>query len=279
MEDRADHRVRRTVALTLALLLSVRVAQAQEHDTDPFEPWPSTLSVGTNPDSVIVESEVHGTLPGAPGTHASGSGRSCHTEPIGNVGQLSYEEFWSHAPNEYPFMVWCDGEAVGVVWLTAGEGEPPAVVAVSPEEIAMTLRERIPIPNVTIDVNPERGLVGIESWFWIEGYDGEPIVESTDAFGRRVDVEARVERYEWSFGDNGTLVTRSAGSPYPERSDVRHVYERSSLGYPKGYTVEAGFFFSVRYRVEGGGWIDLPGIERVAQTQYPVRESQAVTNQ
>jgi hypothetical protein len=279
MEDCGDHRVRRTVTLTLALLVSVSVAQAQEHDTDPFEPWPSTVNVGTNPGGVVVESEVHGTLPGGPGTHASGSGRSCHTEPIGNVGQLSYEEFWSHAPNEYPFMVWCDGEAVGVVWLTVGGDGPPAVAALSPEEIAMSLRERIPIPNVTIEVNPERGLVGVESWFWIEGYDGEPIVESTDAFGRRVDVEARVERYEWSFGDNATLVTRSTGSPYPERSDVRHVYERSSLGHPRGYTVEAGFFFSVRYRVGGGGWIELPGIERVAESHYPVRESQAVIRQ
>ena len=32
----------------------------------------------------------------------------------------------------------------------------------------------------------------------------------------------------------------------------------------------------VRYRVGGGGWIDLPGITRVAQAVYPVQESQAV---
>jgi hypothetical protein len=277
MENLRNHRVRVLGLVLFALLAEVRVAVANSHD-EPFD-WEPTVSVGTNPDSVIVESEVHGTLPGVPGTHASGSGRSCHTEPIGNVGQLSYEEFWSHAPNEYPFMVWCDGEAVGVIWLTVGGGEPPAVAAVSPEEIAMTLRERIPVPNVTIEVNPERGLVGVESWFWIEGYDGEPIVESTDAFGRRVEVEARVERYEWSFGDGKAIKTESPGRPYPERSDVRHVYERSSLGYPKGYTVEAGFFFSVRYRVGWGGWIDLPGIERVAKSRYPVRESQAVIKQ
>jgi hypothetical protein len=279
MEDRGDHRVRRTVALTLALVLSVRVAQAQEHDTDPFEPWPSTVSVGTNPDSVIVESEVHGTLPGGSGTHASGSGASCHSEPIGNVGQSLYEEFWARPANEFPFMVWCDGEAVGVVWLTVGGAGSPPTAALSPEQIAMRLRERIPIPNVRIEVNPERGLVGVESWFWIEGYDGEPIVESTDAFGRSVEVEARVERYEWSFGDGKVIKTANPGRPYPERSDVRHVYQRSSLGYSMGYTVEAGFFFSVRYRVGGGGWIDLPGIERVAQTRYPVRESQALIRQ
>lgn len=279
MEDLRNHRVRviGLVLLLLALLAEVRVAVANSHD-EPFD-WEPTISVGTNPDSVIVESEVHGALPGGSGAHASGSGASCHAEPIGHIGESLYEEFWSRPANEFPFMVWCDGEAVGLVWLTVGGGGPSPVAALSPEEIAMSLRERIPMPNVTIEVNPERGLVGIESWFWIEGYDGEPIVESTDAFGRTVEVEARVERYEWSFGDGTAIKTKSPGHPYPERSDVRHVYERSTLGYPEGYTVEAGFFFSVRYRVGEGGWIDLPGIERVAQTLYLVRESQAVIRQ
>jgi hypothetical protein len=276
MEDRGDHRVRGIVALTLALLMGMGVAAAQEHDSDPFEPWPSTVSVNTHPDSVVVESEVHGTVPGGSSTEVSGSGASCHTEPIGNVGQLSYEEFWSHPADEFPFMVWCDGEAIGVVWLTVGGGGPPGGGALSPEEIAMSLRERIPVPSVAIRVNPERGLVGVESWFWIDGYDGSPISESTEAFGTPVKVEARVDRYEWSFGDGGTLVAETPGRPYPQRSDVRHIYERSSFGQPNGYQVEVGFVFSVRYRVGNGGWIELPGIERIAQAAYPVRESQAV---
>ena len=56
----------------------------------------------------------------------------------------------------------------------------------------MHLRDQIPVPNVDIRINPDRGLVGVDSWFWIEGYDGSPIEESTDAFGQQVEVEARV---------------------------------------------------------------------------------------
>jgi hypothetical protein len=272
MEDRRNHRVRVIASLTAALLVA-QPAAADHHE--PVD-WPLTATVATNPDAVTVEAAVAASRPGGSGTHASGSGASCQTDPIGNVGQSLYEEFWSRPANEFPFMLWCDGEAAGVVWLTVGGGGSPPAAALSPEQIAMSLRERIPMPNVRIEVNPERGLVGVESWFWIEGYDGDPIVESTDAFGRRVEVEARVELYEWSFGDGKAIKTESPGRPYPERSDVRHVYERSSLGYPRGYTVEAGFFFSVRYRVGGGGWIELPGIERVAESHYPVRESQAV---
>ena len=143
----------------------------------------------------------------------------------------------------------------------------------------MQLRDRIPIPTVTIEVNPDQGLVGVDSWFWIDGYDGQPISESTNAFGRRIEVEAQVQRYEWRFGDGRTVMSDSPGRPYPDRSDVRHVYERSSLGHEDGYPVEVGFVFAVRYRVDDGGWLELPGIERVADASYLVRESQAVIQQ
>lgn len=274
MEDCRDHRASRIVALTLALLAGTTTTQAQEQGSGPFEPWPSTVVVSTNPDAVVVESDVHGSSGGI-GTQASSSDSRCWLEPT-NIGASLSEEFWNRPLNELPFFLWCEGEMVGLVWRPIGDGGSSPGVALSPEDVAMQLRDRIPIPSVAIEANPNRGLVGVESWFWIEGYDGGPISEATDAFGRRIEVEARVERYDWSFGDNGTLRTAMPGRPYPERSDVRHIYERSSLGYEQGYPVEVGFFFSVRYRVDAGGWIELPGIERFAEASYEVRESQAV---
>jgi hypothetical protein len=272
MEDRENHRVRRIIGLTLVVSLYVTPAAADHHFT-----WPTDIVVQTNPDAVVVESNTGGSAPGGTGTQASG-GSNCHAEGPGNIGMGSFG-LVSQAPNLLPYSLICDGEVVGVVWLPIDGGGAEAALALSPRDIAMSLRNRIPIPNVTIAINPERGLVGVDSWFWIEGYDGEPITESTDAFGSRVDVEARVQRYEWSFGDGKGMKTENPGRPYPERSDVRHMYERSSLGHDRGYPVEVGFLFSVRYRVDGGGWIDLPGIERVAEARYPVRESQALISQ
>jgi hypothetical protein len=275
MEDRGDHRVR-VLALLAALLLVAQPAVADHHE--PVD-WPLTATVDTSADGVTVEAGVSNTIAGMSAGQSSGTGSNCFLEGPGNVG-MGVTEIWSQGPNLLPYTLVCDGEAVGVVWLPIDEAEDPSrPEALTPEDIAMQLREQIPIPNVTIGVNPERGLVGVESWFWIDGYDGAPITESTDAFGRRVKVEALVQHYEWSFGDGETMKTESPGRPYPERSDVRYVYERSSLGHPHGYTVEVGFSFSVRYRVDGGGWIDLPGIERVAEVRYPIRESQAVISQ
>lgn len=140
----------------------------------------------------------------------------------------------------------------------------------------MQLRDEVPMPTVGIHANPGVGLVATESWFWIEGYSGEPITSSTDAFGRPIEVEAKAERYEWHFGDGSSLVTTSPGRSYPQRSEVRHIYERSSAGTEGGYLVQARFVFSVQYRVGGGAPIELPGIIRTAAFRYPVRESQAV---
>src|SRR6266511_2739095 len=161
--------------------------------------------------------------------------------------------------------------------LDMSEDDP--ATALDPETIAMHLRNEIPVPNVEIEINPGRGLVGLESWFWLEGYDGSPIEDSTDAFGQLVEVEARVKRYEWSFGDGNTIAARTPGRSYPHRSQIRHVYERSSAGLPSGFPIEVTFAFNVRYRVDGGGWIEIPGISRVAETSYRVRESQAVIQQ
>jgi hypothetical protein len=274
MEDRPNHRVQVTIAaIATALMLLIPPAVADDHEDEPFD-WPSTITVETNPDAVVVESEVHGTLSGAPGVQAFGSGSDCSLRGM----NISYE-LWQETlrrDNQLPYLFWCGDELIGLVWVTLGEDGEPAGNVASPEEVAMRLRDQIPIPNVNITMNPELGLVGMESWFWIEGYDGSPITDSTDAFGSLVEVEAQVLRYEWSFGDGSTLMGRTTGNPYPERSDIRHVYEKSSLGHPIGYQVEVAFVFSVRYRVDGGGWIELPGITRVAQAVYLVRESQAV---
>jgi hypothetical protein len=280
MENRRNHPVQvAVVALTLAwalVLLWQVPAAADQPNNDPFT-WKPTITVDTNPDAVVVDSSVNGRVPGGTVTQASGSGSNCRVQPASGVGSILWPGGSNYpVTNLFPFSLWCDGSYRGLVWLRVSAGGAPPGNTQSPQDIAMWLRDRIPIPRVTIEMNPEPGLVGVESWFWIDGYDGSPIAHSTDAFGRTVEVEASVLRYEWSFGDGSRLVGYSVGNPYPERSDVRHVYQRSSLGYPTGYPVKVAFVFSARYRVNGGGWIDLPGITRVAQALYPVQESQAV---
>jgi hypothetical protein len=274
MEDRENHRVRIAVGVGLTLVLMGLPAHADEHD-DPFT-WPTDVVVESNSDAVVVEADAEAT---SLGSGWSGGGSNCRLDPVGTIGEIfvdSFEEQWSN-PDLFPFLLWCGDEMRGLVWLDMSGGEPAPPL--DPETIAMHLRDEIPVPNAEIRINPTRGLVGVDSWFWIDGYNGSPIQESTNAFGQRVEVEARVTGYEWSFGDGDRLVAETVGRSYPHRSQIRHIYERSSAGLASGYQVEVSFSFNVRYRIDGGGWIELPGISRVAATTYPVRESQSVIEQ
>jgi hypothetical protein len=250
-------------------------ARAQSHEDDQFD-FESTAVVDTNSDAVVVEGDAQATILGSGG---SGGGSGCWLDPVATIGEIfveSFEEQWSN-PDLMPYLLWCGNDMRGLVWIGISGGSPPP--ALDPETVAIYLRDEIPVPQAEIKINPTRGLVGVDSWFWLDGYDGSPIEESTNAFGQRVEVEASVTRYEWSFGDGETLVAKTVGRSYPHRSQIRHVYERSSAGLASGYQVEVSFSFSVRYRIDGGGWIELPGISRFAETAYPVRESQSVIQQ
>jgi hypothetical protein len=276
MEDRRDHRIP-VVALATAALLLLRMpsADADEPDDEQFHFAPTTV-VHTSSNAVVVNADQQGTIAGT--TSSASGGSDCRLEPNGTIGQIFVDSFGAQLDQGLdPYFLWCGNEMRGLVWLdpNAAGGAP----ALDPQTIAMHLRDQIPVPNADIKINPTRGLVGVDSWFWIDGYNGSPIEESTNAFGQRVEVEASVTRYEWSFGDGETLVAKTVGRSYPHRSQIRHVYERSSAGLASGYRVEVSFSFSVRYRIDGGGWIELPDISRVAETAYPVRESQSVIQQ
>jgi hypothetical protein len=276
MESQRHHRIQVAVGIVV-LMLTALPAAADNGQLPPFDE-PPTITVDTAPDAVTVDATDagHGDGVSGTGTQASGGPR-CYLREITDMDEDLTLEYWRRRMMYAPYNVICGNENRGVVWILIDLTEPnPRGDTITPRDIAMRLRDRMPIPQVTIDINPTRGLVGAESWFWIDGYRGTPLTNSTDAFGQVVEVEARVTRYEWDFGDGTTITSETPGRAYPARSEVRHVYERSSAGLENGYEVVASFVFAVRYRIGGGGWIELPGITRLSQADYPVRESQSV---
>lgn len=247
-------------------------AAGQEAPPPPWKPRPNVI-VRTQPDAAVLEADAIARQPGSPGQEVVSPKRRCHLEVQGNIG-FGSAALWAEHPDETLFAVSCEGKIVGFVWRRIDPTPSPARRA-GAREIATHLRDEIPVPNVEIRINPLIGLVGTESWFWLEGYSGAPIVKSTDALGSRVDVEATVTGYDWVFGDGTGIAGTSPGRPYPERSEVRHVFERSSTT-ADGYRVRVQFTFDVRYRIDGGEWNVLPGISRETTAHYRVIESQAV---
>ncbi|MGH2768080.1 MAG: hypothetical protein ACRDIF_03875 [Actinomycetota bacterium] len=185
-----------------------------------------------------------------------------YTDPSGDHWVLS-----QRICNGYPT------EGVRYLRVRRGTGPKPAP---GMSEITEQVRELIAMPGVTIGISPRSvGVTGLESWFWVEGYSGQTISEARRVFGRLVEVEAAPSAYVWDFGDgSSSVVTASLGLPYPRRSEVTHTYW--STNHDPGYTVSVRFILDVRWRVEGGAWLEAAPVERTASTKYLVDEVRSV---
>jgi hypothetical protein len=201
---------------------------------------------------------------------------------IGNATRSWLETEAPQHPNQSPWVVNCTNGYTNIVWLpnTASSSNVNVVVgageAVDPITVASELLENVPVPEIEIGVNPAPGLVALPSWFWIDGYDGSPIMASETLGGATVEVEITPTAYRWTFGDGTTLETTSLGREYPATSDIRHTYEQSSLAAGGAFEVKVELTFSARYRVNGGAWQELNSITRPFSAPYPVRQLQSI---
>jgi hypothetical protein len=171
-----------------------------------------------------------------------------------------------------PYFVYCGTTYLTTIWAAPTQFNG-GNIAVALRALAEHLVHHLPFPDAGIEISPgERGLTGLESWFWVTGYDGAPLVASVSGFGTTVTVEARASGATWDFGD-GTAGVVGLGLPYPARSTVTHVYERRSGR--DGLAVTVHFEFAVRYRVDNGPWQGLAPVSRRAERSYAVDEARA----
>jgi hypothetical protein len=146
---------------------------------------------------------------------------------------------------------------------------------VDPRQLALSARDRLPVPTGTIKANPARALTGLATWFWFDGYRGQPLSKTVSEFGVTVEVQATPTHYRWDFGDGTSITSHDLGRAFPARSSITHTYQRAAAGY----TVTATFAFQVRWRIPGGPWAPLDPISRQAQISLPVIQSQTVIGQ
>lgn len=272
-------------------------AQAPPTPGGAFTPKPDvprgTATVQSGPNGVTVFIRVTHESPGsAPGSSSStsvssGRSRSCRVSAQ-NIGIVLSNSAWYQAeqaahPDHVFGSVSCDDGFFAFIWIPVGTpaGGNVQVVfvdgdGVDPVAVALELLNHLPIPDIAIEANPSTGLVALPSWFWLDGYDGAPISSSDALPGVAVDVEVEPLVYRWSFGDGTTAETTSLGQRYPAESDIRHVYEQSSLAAGGAYTVTVEVTFAARYRVNDGAWEALEPITRSFSNDYPVQQLQSV---
>jgi hypothetical protein len=140
------------------------------------------------------------------------------------------------------------------------------------EEILSIFRSQY-IPRPRVDLSPgERGLTGLETWFWYPG--GSNVSVGFGAGGFAITASARATGFRWSTGDGAVLATGRAGSG--SAPAARHVYRTKSAGYP----VSLSMVWTGRYTWSGFGDSGSGPLGPVTVTgetnPYPVAEVRSV---
>jgi hypothetical protein len=150
-------------------------------------------------------------------------------------------------------------------------------------QLAERLFEERLAPAITVGAAPAgRALVGFESWFWVDGYDGRPRTEAFDVFGRRLVLDLRPVAVRWDFGDgSGASLgpVEGFGSPGAPSATAHRYRARSTSGAaPDGaLTVGVAIDVAVSYTLDGRGpFVVEPPLLASASADLVVREAQAV---
>ncbi len=269
--------MRRTAPLLTVLVAGVLVLGAA-----PALAWKRpptvTVTIGEDPNGVPIKIDKRLTDAGAASTGHNGGGGTgvlCRYT-LASIGAATADLFTDKPADVALFSVTCGG-FTDVLFLRIGPGGQPVLpgATVDPRQLALSARDRLPVPTGTIRANPARALTGLATWFWFDGYHGQPLSRTLRAFGVTVQVQARPTGYRWDFGDGASITTHDLGRAFPARSSITHTYQRVA----PGYTVTCTFAFAVRWRVAGGPWAPLDPISRQAQVLLPVTQSQAVLSQ
>jgi hypothetical protein len=256
------------LAILLALLMVIPSAPALAYKRK------RTVTVGIDSEGVPVkiDLEISGNETSSTRSRGGdGAGTPCTYAPA----SVGLEELYSQQGANL-FSITCGSYTDVRLLRTGSDGQPlQPGPTVDPFQLALSARDRLPVPQGAIEANPTRSLVGLPTFFWYSGYDGLPLTRTVSAFGVSVEVEATPTSYRWAFGDGASLTSEGLGRAYPARSPIAHTYQTAR----QAVTVHCRFGFAVRWRTGGSPWAPLPPLARTATTTLEVAESQTVIAQ
>ena len=264
--------MKRFLAACLAVIFSLGLsawAEAEEGD------YNGETDVDTVEEAVrvtVIKSGDSYTVGSVAGGGSSGPRTGCHWTLV-FAPELSDVPYGTSAgPRPSPearfALLLCDGTIVRAIWVTPADIiDLDALAAAEADRYV----EDVLVPDVRIGVNPAaRGLVGLRSWFWIEGFSGIVTAPPIAAFGLTIDVRMSSGTITWDFGD-GVAEAGDLGRAYPAESTVQHAHQRDGA-----FTIVATIDLVPEYRVDGGPWLTLPGLPAVATALHEVEQRQAV---
>lgn len=140
------------------------------------------------------------------------------------------------------------------------------------EEILSIFRSQY-IPKPVVRLSPgQRGLTGLDTWYWYSGSSAVSVGFGSDGFA--ITASAAAADFRWSTGDGSVLTSRNPGSAAAPAA--RHVYRTKSAAYP----VSLSMVWTGRYTWSGFGDSGSGPLGPVTVTgethPYPVAEVRSV---
>jgi hypothetical protein len=138
---------------------------------------------------------------------------------------------------------------------------------VTPGDVLSALR-RVGLPALATQTQPaDKTLVNFDTIFFTEPRD---VSLTLTILGQAVDVVATPVSYRWAFGDGSSLVTRTAGNPYPRKTIVHRYADAHVTMQPSVATT-----YSARFRVGNGAWQDIAGTVTIPGPANSLRIAEA----
>lgn len=159
---------------------------------------------------------------------------------------------------------------------------------VDPRVLAEQAADRVPIPDVKLEMNPtpkDGAVVNLATWLWIDPSSWATVAAQASAGNVVVTATASPQRVVWDMGNGDRVTCEGPGTPYdPSRpsteqsSDCSYTYRKSSARAEGGaYTVTATVVWEVSWTVTGAaGGGSLGTAPRSQSIRLPVKEIQAV---
>jgi hypothetical protein len=166
-------------------------------------------------------------------------------------------------PGTWKYMVFRSSPGnPNVPWGTVCLGADVDIPVITPGRVLAEMR-RLTWPDAELTIEPPDGrtLVNFETNFFTT--TTEPTTQTVTLLGQRVDIEATPVRYAWHFGDGADRSGAEPGAAYPDLG-ITHVYREAGVTVHPSVDVT----YHGRYRVNGGGWQDIP--EELTVTGSPV---------
>lgn len=126
----------------------------------------------------------------------------------------------------------------------------------------------------TVKSNPAADstiLVGMETFFWVDGVRNVNAQTSQDGFD--LTVEGRPVEYVWDFGD-GTSYRGTAGTAGIKASEISHTFERRAW-----HTITVSVLWEVTFTADGTQLGDPEQLDTTVSTELPVSDVVGILTQ